>query len=114
MVKQTTHERYFKFSDLKKLSPNTHRLLVSIAVAFALTPACAEPITLSRVNELPATAKAAWKGYLEHSEANASSDAAAVQAEVIAKKNEQHPARTRLQVDWADQQRRHRAQHELG
>jgi PelA/Pel-15E family pectate lyase len=62
------------------------RLFLWIAVAITLTPAFAEPVTLSRIKELPAAEQAAWKTYLERSQTNAFADAAAVQTEVAANK----------------------------
>src|ERR1039458_9452080 len=63
-----------------------HRFLVSLIIAFAMSPAFAEPVTSSRVNELPAGEQSAWQAYLERSQTNAQVDAAAVQAEVVANK----------------------------
>ena len=63
------------------------RLILSFVVsAFVLSPAFAEPVTLSRINELPAAEHLAWKTYFERSQTNALVDAAAVQAEVVANK----------------------------
>jgi PelA/Pel-15E family pectate lyase len=62
------------------------RSFLTAAVALALSPAIAEPITLKRVNELPATEQSAWKNYLDSSVTNALLDAAAVQTEVVANK----------------------------
>ena len=63
-----------------------HRFRVSLIIAFAMSPAFAEPVTSSRVNELPAGEQSAWQAYLERSQTNAQVDAAAVQAEVVANK----------------------------
>jgi PelA/Pel-15E family pectate lyase len=62
------------------------RPLIFFIVAQALLPVFAEPITSSRVNTLPSAEQAAWKTYLDHSQTNAFTDAAVVQAEVIANK----------------------------
>jgi len=62
------------------------RLFFTIAITFALNSGFAEPITTNRVNELPPAEQAAWKAYLEHSQASALADQAAVQAEVVANK----------------------------
>ncbi|HSY16841.1 MAG TPA: pectate lyase [Candidatus Acidoferrales bacterium] len=59
-------------------------LLVLAAMAAALAVAHAEPVTLSRITNLPAAEQAAWKAYLERSQSNALTDAAVVQAEVAA------------------------------
>jgi hypothetical protein len=63
-----------------------HRFRVSLIIAFAMSPAFAEPITSSRVTELPAAEQSAWQAYLERSQTNAQVDAAAVQTEVVANK----------------------------
>ena len=63
-----------------------HRFRVSLIIAFAMSPAFAEPVTSSRVNELPAAEQSAWQAYLERSQTNAQVDAAAVQTEVVANK----------------------------
>lgn len=60
------------------------RLLFCIALAFATTRTVAEPVTLSRVHELPAAKQSSWMTYLERSQTNARADAAVVQAEVVA------------------------------
>ena len=62
------------------------RLFFIIAITLALTSGFAEPVTTNRVNELPPAEQAAWKAYLEQSQANALADQAAVQAEVVANK----------------------------
>jgi len=62
------------------------RLLFSVIIVFALTPAFAELITLSRINELSPAEQTACKAYLDRSQANALADTSAVQAEVLAKK----------------------------
>lgn len=62
------------------------RLLVNLALMFALAPAFAEPVTPNRVNELPTVEQSAWKAYLNQSLTNARADMAAVQAEVVANK----------------------------
>ncbi len=62
------------------------RTLFPVVILFVLSPAFAEPITLSRINELPSSESAAWKIYLTRSYTNAGADAAAVQAEVAANK----------------------------
>jgi PelA/Pel-15E family pectate lyase len=62
------------------------QFLFCIALAFALTPAFAEPVTLSRIHELPSADQVAWKNYWERSQTNAQTNVAAVQAEVVANK----------------------------
>lgn len=62
------------------------RLFLSVTLAFALNLTFAEPITLNRVHKLPLSEQIAWKTYLERSQTNALTDAAAVQAEVAANK----------------------------
>lgn len=62
------------------------RLCVFILFAFALTPTVAAPVTFVRINDLPAAEQTAWQTYLQRSQTNALSDAAVVQAEVIAHK----------------------------
>lgn len=62
------------------------RAFLSLASALLLVPVFAEPVTLSRINELPPAEQAAWKSYLERSQANARADLAVVQAEVAALK----------------------------
>ena len=62
------------------------RFLLSTTVAFTLSPAFAEPVTMSRVNGLPPPEQAAWKTYLASSQSNALADAAVVAAEMVAKK----------------------------
>jgi PelA/Pel-15E family pectate lyase len=61
------------------------RRTILLSLALTLT-AQAEPLTLSRINELPATNQPAWKTYLENSRSNALRDAAALQAEVTVNK----------------------------
>lgn len=61
-------------------------LLVLTGSLLALLSAFAEPVTLERLNQLPAAEQAAWKAYRERSLANARADAAALQAEVSARK----------------------------
>src|SRR6185295_6820947 len=63
-----------------------NRLIMSFVLAFGSASALADPITLSRMNELLPTQRAGWKAYIERSRANALADAAAVQAEVVAGK----------------------------
>lgn len=60
------------------------RLFLCINLVLALPSAFAEPVTLSRVNELSTAEQPAWKAYLELSRTNVLADAAAVQAEVRA------------------------------
>jgi PelA/Pel-15E family pectate lyase len=60
------------------------RLLITLTLAFGLTPGFAEPITTNRVDELPAAEQPAWKVYLELSQSNASANQAVIQAEVVA------------------------------
>jgi PelA/Pel-15E family pectate lyase len=62
------------------------RLLCSITIALAITKAFADPVTLSRLSELPVAEQAAWKAYLARSQTNAFADRAALQAEVAAQK----------------------------
>src|SRR5262245_52003838 len=59
---------------------------LSIIIALALTPAFADPVTQSRISELPAAEQAAWKAYLARSQTNALADRAALQMEVAAQK----------------------------
>lgn len=60
----------------------------SLALLFALafTRVIADQITPDRLNALPEPEQAAWKRYIERSQAGALTDAAAVQAEVVANK----------------------------
>ena len=67
---------------MKWISSST--LLVLAMVAAAPASANAEPVTLSRVKELPAAEQAAWNAYLERSRSNSLADAAVVRAEVAA------------------------------
>jgi len=67
---------------MKWISSRT--LVALVVVAAALASAYAEPVTLSRITNLPAGEQAAWKAYLERSQTNALADAAVVQAEVVA------------------------------
>ncbi|MEO5914512.1 MAG: pectate lyase [Luteolibacter sp.] len=62
------------------------RIARSLCTLFALTSASvfAEPITPSRVNELPPAEQAAWKTYLEKSQTSALAEQVALQAEVTA------------------------------
>lgn len=62
------------------------RLLLSYTLAGVVGAAVAAPVTVERIKALPAGEQAAWSGYLEHSQSNALADAAAVHAEVVAKK----------------------------
>ncbi len=62
------------------------RSFLFVTVAFAVSHAVAEPITLGRLSELPAAEQSAWKNYLDRSQTNALADAAVVQAEVAAHK----------------------------
>lgn len=62
------------------------RLFLYVTAAFALAPAAAEPVTVTRINQLPPAEQPAWQLYLERSQTNARLDAAAVQAEVTAYK----------------------------
>ncbi len=48
--------------------------------------ATAEPVTFERLRKLSGEEQATWRAYLERSQVNASNDAAAVQAEVAARK----------------------------
>jgi len=61
-------------------------LLVLTGSLFALLSAIAEPVTLERINQLPAAEQGAWKTYLEQSQTKRQADIAAVQAEVVAHK----------------------------
>ena len=60
------------------------RILPCIALAFSITTAFADPVTLERINGLPAAEQPAWKSYLETSKSTARADQAAIQAEVAA------------------------------
>jgi hypothetical protein len=60
-----------------------NQLLFSLTIAFALNPASAEPITLTRINEMPVGEQPAWKAYLEQSQARAQIDQATVEAEAV-------------------------------
>ena len=55
-----------------------------IAIALTLTSAFAEPLTMERLSGLPPAEQPAWKTYLENSQASATADEAALQAEVLA------------------------------
>ena len=52
----------------------------SLIFALILSPASAEPVTLSHINELPTAEQSAWKTYVVRSQTNALVDAAVVQA----------------------------------
>jgi len=58
--------------------------LLALMAMTATLSANAEPVTLSRITNMPAAEQAAWKTYLERSQSNALTDAAAVQAELVA------------------------------
>jgi PelA/Pel-15E family pectate lyase len=62
------------------------RLFVFIVTAFAVTGMFAEPVTRERVNALPDAERVAWSAYFGRSQTNALTDAAVVQAEVMANK----------------------------
>jgi PelA/Pel-15E family pectate lyase len=59
--------------------------LLAFFIALAVSPVLAEKITPERITALPAAEQAAWKTYLNRSQTNAAADAAALQAELIAK-----------------------------
>lgn len=61
-------------------------LLVLTGSMFAPSSTFAEPVTLERINQLPAAEQGAWKTYLERSQAKRQADEAVVQAEVAANK----------------------------
>jgi PelA/Pel-15E family pectate lyase len=61
-------------------------LWVLAGSAFVFSSALAEPVTPERIKELPAAEQGAWQAYWERSLANARADAAALQAEVAARK----------------------------
>lgn len=59
-------------------------LLGCAAGVCALFSASAEPVTIERINQLPAAEQPAWKAYWDKSRSNALADVAAVQAELTA------------------------------
>jgi len=61
-----------------------NRLIFSLAVTFAFTPAFAEPVTPDRIKQLPATDQPAWEAYMQRSQAAAKADQAAIDAEIAA------------------------------
>src|SRR4051812_42068171 len=57
-------------------------LVIGLTLVVGQSFSFAEPVTLTRVNELPPAERPGWKDYLERSEANARADTAAVEAEL--------------------------------
>src|SRR5438067_1273464 len=61
-----------------------HRLLFPVLLVLGVIPAFAEPVTPGRINDLPAAEQPAWQNDLEHSQAAARADQAALDAEMAA------------------------------
>jgi PelA/Pel-15E family pectate lyase len=62
------------------------RIIFPVAIALTIGSVFAEPITPTRIEALPTAEQAAWKSYLERSQAAATADQAALQAEITAAK----------------------------
>src|SRR5438874_2436750 len=81
------NERKYVLDSIRSISLNSQSIvksLLSASLVLIWSSAFAEPITLSRINELPPEDQPAWKTYMEQSQANAKADQEVVQVEVTA------------------------------